>query len=392
MKLVFFNFTINYGGGPQYTVHLNKLLSRNHEVHVIDAYGSCLPYIEAIREAGVQTHILCPEEKKVFIGNKGIQRYINALRMLPQFYKLRNRLQDILGQIKPDAVWTINEKSLTFINICKTQRHMPVFLFVIGWSKAETVSRWLCYLMRKRTQGVVAVSKATMNELMKLKIPSSKLHLGLMTVEFEDILKLAQKPLDQQIPCNGYYPKILILAARPTYEKGLHVAYKAIEKLKKKGYNPALWITGAMPTGASNEYVRSLEKMACELDIKDNIFFLGWQSNFPAVIQACDMGILPSYTEGFPRVILEVMLLKKPVIATAVGGVEESVIDYKTGLITPVGDDKQLAEKIELLIQQPDLRESLVANASQHIHRYFSPDKHLETIESIFLKAKHISS
>lgn len=386
MRLLFYNFTINYGGGPQYVVHLAKLLSLNHEVHIVDAYGFCVPYLEAIRQAGVTVHILCPGESNVFIGGGGLRRCFNAARQLPQFLTLRKKLRHLFDQIQPDAAWAVNEKSLTFLALSQTRRAIPLFLFVIGWSKADTVSWWLRYLMRKKTAGVVAVSKATMDELRKLSIPDSKLHLGLMTVEFDEIRQLAQVPLDNP-PSGDRYPRILMLAARPTYEKGLHVAYDAVGRLKQRGYNPALWITGAMPTGSTNRYIQFLQDKASQLNIEENVFFLGWQSNLPAVIQACNMGILPSYTEGFPRIILETMLLKKPVIATPVGGVCESVINFQTGLTIAVGDDSDLADKIELLIKQPDLQKKLTDRAFEFIYLNFSPEKHLQKIEQIFAEA-----
>ncbi len=387
MKIVFFNFTINYGGGPQYAVHLAQLLSAHHEVHIVEAYGCCLPFVEAVQELDVKFHVLCPDEENHYIGDKGIRRYLRALRQLPNFLDLIKRLRQILADIGPDVAWVTNEKSLTFLHFSSSRNTLPLLMFEIGWSKAETVSRWLRYLWKRKVAGVVAVSSATLNELKKAGVPDSKLYLGSMTVGFDEVIELSKEPFDKPIEYKTFYPKILHLAARPTYAKGHHLAYKAIADLKQKGYLPALWITGTMPTGVTNEYILELEELAHKLDISENIFFLGWQPNFPAVFKACDIGILPSYTEGFPRVILEAMLLKKPIIATPVGGVEDSIKHEKTGLIVPVGDAIALSEEIQILLQNPVLKEQIIQNAWEMVHLNYSPQKHLENIERIIMES-----
>lgn len=383
MRLVFFDFTINYGGGPQYMVHLAELLSREHEVHIIDAYGYCQPYLEAIKQAGLMLHILCPESHKVYIGTRGIQRAFRFVSQLPNLRRIRTELKKAVAQIKPDAMWVMNEKSLTLIRSCLSFRRIPVLFFVLGWSRFEKMSFRFRWSLKRWASGIVGVSTATCKELQKVPIPSNRLFLGSMTIDFERIQASAQK-IPPDLPESPLRPRLLLLAARPTYEKGHHVAYKALARLKEKGYNPALWMTGKTATGAGNEYVRYLSKLTNDLQIEQNLFFLGWQDNIPGVIQACDIGILPSYTEGFPRVCLETMLLKKPVIATSVGGIEDSVKHKKTGLIVPAGDDQALADAICLIMQNSSLREELISNAYEYIHTHFSPDKHQKNIMNIF--------
>lgn len=383
MRLAFFDFTINYGGGPQYMVQLAELLSREHEVHVIDAYGYCEPYLDAVCQAGLPLHVLCPGSKNVYIGTKGFQKVFRFLGQLPELLRVRTELKKALACIKPDALWVVNEKSMTFIKSCSAMRKIPALFFMVGWAQYERMGFRLRWFLKHSASAVVAVSEATRSELRKIPIPPDRLFLGSMTVNFEQIQRLALNKANG-LPEDANRPRLLLLAARPTYQKGHHVAYKALARLKEKGYNPALWMTGKTAVGVGDEYTAYLRKLAKELKIEENLFFLGWQDNMPSVIQACDIGILPSYTEGFPRVCLETMLLKKPLIATPVGGVEEAVKHKKTGMIVPVGDDTALADAICFLTENSSFCENLVSNAWEYIHSRFSPEEHRRNIMGVF--------
>lgn len=80
------------------------------------------------------------------------------------------------------------------------------------------------------------------------------------------------------------------------------------------------------------------------------IFFLpGFRKDFLSVLEEADIFVLPSLTEGFPNVILEAYALKKPVVATAVGGVPEVVQDDSAGFLVRPGRVAEMAERIAML-------------------------------------------
>ena len=75
------------------------------------------------------------------------------------------------------------------------------------------------------------------------------------------------------------------------------------------------------------------------------------------IFSIADIFVFPSYyREGVPRVLLEAMALKKPIVTTDSVGCREAVDDGINGFLVPVRDGNAVAEKIELLIQSPDLR------------------------------------
>lgn len=131
------------------------------------------------------------------------------------------------------------------------------------------------------------------------------------------------------------------------------------------------------------------ERAALEAEFGDDATLLGSlpYDHVPAVYHAADAIVLPSYTEGLPRVVLEAQATGTPVVATDVGGVPEVVADRETGLLVEPGDVAGLAGAIDDLAGDADLREriaeagreSVVANWSweQLYGRY---EQHLDEV------------
>ncbi len=86
-----------------------------------------------------------------------------------------------------------------------------------------------------------------------------------------------------------------------------------------------------------------LEAVARETGIAANVRFLGFRRDVPALLNAADLFVMPSLSEGLPLAILEAMAAKVPIVATAVGGVPELIQPGRTGWLVPAGDGAALA-------------------------------------------------
>ena len=115
-----------------------------------------------------------------------------------------------------------------------------------------------------------------------------------------------------------------------------------------------------------------LQDEARELGISDRVRFLGFRDDAAAVLQALDLFVLPSLSEGLPLAVLEAMAAAKPVVATAVGGNLEVVVDGQTGYLVPPRDPSALASRILALLRDRPLAHGYGAAGRQRVLQQFS--------------------
>ena len=90
----------------------------------------------------------------------------------------------------------------------------------------------------------------------------------------------------------------------------------------------------------------------------------------PYYYSAAEVCVVPSHYESFGLVALEAMACATPVIASRVGGLQHTVEDGVTGFLVPAGDPDALADKLKLILFDPDLREQLATNARHKAQSY----------------------
>lgn len=103
----------------------------------------------------------------------------------------------------------------------------------------------------------------------------------------------------------------------------------------------------------------ALEELTRELQLADRVSFLGSRSDVPALLQAADVFLLSSVSEGIPLTLIEAMASGLPCVATNVGGVPEVATDGETGLLAAAGDHAGLADQLLRLASEPSLRKRM---------------------------------
>jgi glycosyltransferase involved in cell wall biosynthesis len=163
-------------------------------------------------------------------------------------------------------------------------------------------------------------------------------------------------------------------------QKGQLCAIKAMAELKTMNVNAILHFYGAGPIKPS------LEKAVAAHGIKDRVVFHNDVADPDAHMFAMDVVLIPSFYESFGYVAIEAFSLKKPVIATAVGGLREIIRDGRDGLLVEAGDSLALAKACAKLISAPLLAEQLAANGYSRYSSDFSEGRMLAGIKEIYLK------
>lgn len=131
-----------------------------------------------------------------------------------------------------------------------------------------------------------------------------------------------------------------------------------------------------------------VEDYAKVLGIMESLMFTGMQEDVYRVIKGCNFTVLSSLHEGFGNVICEAMALKKPVIATNVGGIPEIVKDGENGFLVPRKNPTAMAEKILFLIEHSEEVTRLGENARKLIEQKFTMDRWAREVRELFLSVK----
>lgn len=141
----------------------------------------------------------------------------------------------------------------------------------------------------------------------------------------------------------------MVCVARLSPEKGLDVLLRAAAVLKEEGLDFQLSLLGD-----GSERGR-LEDLARELDLTAIVRFDGWRSGAEvhASILESRALVLSSLSEGLPVVIMEALALRRPVIATDVGGISELVVPGECGWLVPPGSVPELAEAMRDALRRP---------------------------------------
>jgi glycosyltransferase involved in cell wall biosynthesis len=130
-----------------------------------------------------------------------------------------------------------------------------------------------------------------------------------------------------------------------------------------------------------------LEQQASQLGIREKVHFAGFQGNPAEWMRLFDCMVQPSLTEGTPNSVLEALCLRVPVVATAVGGVPDLIVDGRNGLLAPPANISELAGAMRRMHDLPELRGRLIAGAEELSDEYrpaYQRKKLIEVYEEAF--------
>lgn len=133
----------------------------------------------------------------------------------------------------------------------------------------------------------------------------------------------------------------------------------------------------------------TLEREAQALGVAEHVIFAGARGDAVAIMALATFTALPSLEEEFGIVITESFACGKPVVATNVGGIPEHVRPMENGLLVPAGDSKALAERITLLLDNPDLVQRLGKEGLRTVERQYTRQRFFERTEAVYQAALH---
>lgn len=170
------------------------------------------------------------------------------------------------------------------------------------------------------------------------------------------------------------------LVGRIEPSKGQEVLIRAAASLNNRIPELTVMIVGDETVGQSGEKMR-MELLARDLAPQLKVVYTGYQSPPGSIVPAFDVSVLASKKETFGLVVIEAQALGIPVIATDSGGVPEIIEHGVNGLLTRPRDHVQLAEAIEQLYNDKELRAMIGRVGRQTTELRFGLERHLSQLE-----------
>ncbi len=214
-----------------------------------------------------------------------------------------------------------------------------------GWKSSYAIDR----MGGRFVDHYIAVSEANRKYLVEEKgLPAKKItviHNG-CDVERFDPAYAAHPDFRRRAGFTESDP-LLLVAARLEPQKGHSVLLRAMAVLKNEFPNVRLVALGEGGLRAE------LEQQAHELGLGSSVLMPGHSPDIRNWVSTADVCVLPSFAEGLPLFAIECLAAGRPLVATAVDGTPEIVVDGKTGLTVPPGDAAALAQALGRLLREP---------------------------------------
>ena len=169
--------------------------------------------------------------------------------------------------------------------------------------------------------------------------------------------------------------------------KGQEVVIKATDLLVKKHPNLRCLVIGdvANNSRADLDYFHSLKILLHDRKLEDSVSLLGYRQDVPDLVNALDVLIHASIEpEPLGRVILEGMVLERPVIATNFGGPVEIIENGVSGILVPPGDEAALAQAVDSLLKDPAIRGRLAEAGKERVHERFHLMRNIQGIQDLY--------
>ncbi len=338
MRIIHVLSSLQVGGAEWAAIRLAAEQRRlGHDAQVLGLAGG--PLLERCREHGVPVHVL---------NARGI-----LLRLHAFLYFVRKH---------PDVVNGHNPSAYGLARMCRVAGR-PTLVMTIHGAASRSYRRLLAW---PQVDMVIAVSAAAHEAFVGMHpgFPSERLIIIENGVPLPDLSSAQQAD-----STSTHAGPILLSVARLDPIKDFPTLLHAVALIA-----PAISGLQLLVAGDGPERSR-LEQLAAELHLSGTVTFLGFRSDVGRLLADADVFVLSSHSEGMPLSILEAMAAGLPVVASAVGGTPELVLDAITGLLVPSGDPFALATALDRLCRSPALRNKMGQAARARVAEHFSLDR-----------------
>src|SRR5918992_1346531 len=376
---------LGIGGAQESTRALSKYLPRTGCPTVVCTFGDG-PLRREIEQRGVPVELL-----------PGRRHSVLALPLfIIEMLRRRRDLREIVAKHGADVVETQSLGALAFLvmtlrvggnvqvwwriqnqEFMLRREHLPRFKFLLAPKRAA--HRLLYRIGARIVDGIIAVSDDTARSFCET--------VG----DVEDKISVVLNAVDLEL-----YPAAIdraVVRARLGFAPGNHLMTMVGTFKRQKGHRYLVEsVASVIPRFpdlrivlvGDGELAGEIKAQARGAGLGDTVYFLGTRRDVPELLAASDSFVLPSLWEGMSVALVEAMATGLPVIATAVSGTNQVMVDGVTGWLVPPGDPDALAEAITQLLSDPARAASMAAAGRKRVATSFNARSQAEQLASLF--------
>lgn len=229
---------------------------------------------------------------------------------------------------------------------------------------------------------IICVSQGVQDDLVRQGIDPAKCAVVYNGIDTNQTLPIALSATELRDANPNQNIRIGVVGQLVARKAVGHVLEAAVLILAQSTTRFTITIIG---TGPEREH---LEEKTRQLGLSEIVTFRGFLANPIDAMMELDVVVLSSAAEGFPRVVLEAMLLAKPVVATRIAGTQELVRDGVTGLLYEFGDIDALAGHLKRLMSDDSLRRAMGRAGRSVVENDYSIEKYVTGVERILSEAQ----
>lgn len=303
----------------------------------------CLALCEELRQRSHRVVLLCkpnggmPEIARsagIEVRTPAISGKMNLLSPL--------RIAAIAREIQADVIHTHLSTAGLWGTLAGRISGIPVVAHVHAMNSKQ------CYQFADR---IITCSAGVLQHLVSQGVSQGMLRVaynGIDLRRFEGLPDPARVRMGLGVPADA---PMVVCVAHLSPKKGQEFLIRAVALLSDRWPGLHCLLVGE---GDMGDLLRGLAE---GLGVGDRIHLLGFRSDAVAVMNAADVAVLPSIAkEGLGLVLVEAALLEKPAVASNAPGIDEALQDGVSGLLVPPGDPQGLAEALDRLLADGDLR------------------------------------
>lgn len=236
------------------------------------------------------------------------------------------------------------------------------------WRLAQ--SMWLS----KYTDAIVGCSEGVRNSLLGLGFPTDK------TIAISNGIRLGPY-FDKPAPIVERIPGI-VMAARFARQKDHTTLLQALALLRDRGLRPIVQLAG----GGKKRYREAAQRLSRQLGLQDQVRFVGFCNDVPALLMQHRICVLATHYEGMPLSLIEGMAAGCSVVGSKVVGVQEVIEHRRNGLLVAHNDPHAMADGLELLLKDDAVAEKIADQARDDAFRKYSMERMVHDYEELFTR------